>query len=175
MTITEFADKFGACLEGREWALSNCETMDGVWAKAKPEWVLWVATRPGVLTDRELRLFAVWSARQVQHLMTDPRSVAALDVAERHANGEATDDELAAAWDAARAAVWDAAGDAAGAAWAAARAAARDAARAAWAAWDAWDAAARDAAWDAWAASWAAQANWLRANTTPRLEEPANA
>ena len=33
--------------------------------------------------DREIRLFAVWCARQVQHLMTDPRSIAALDVAER--------------------------------------------------------------------------------------------
>lgn len=52
--------------------------------------------------QREIRLYAVWCARQVQHLMTDPRSIAALDVAERHANGQATDDELAAAWAAAR-------------------------------------------------------------------------
>jgi len=93
---------------------------------------------------REMRLFAVDCARSVQHLMTDPRSVAALDVAERHADGHATDDELAAARDAARAAAWAAARDAAWtAAWDAAWAAARDAA---WAA--AWDAA-RDAAWDA--------------------------
>jgi hypothetical protein len=94
--------------------------------------------------DRKARLYAVWCARQVQHLMTDPRSLAALDVAERHANGEATDAELfaarAAAWDAARdaarAAAWDASWDAAwAAAWAAATAAAWDAARGA--AWDA--------------------------------------
>ena len=49
--------------------------------------------------------------------MTDPRSVAALDAAERYANWEATNDDLAAAWAAARAAAraaaWDAAGDAA--------------------------------------------------------------
>ena len=68
--------------------------------------------------EREMRLYAVWCARQVQHLMTDPRSLAALDVAERHANGEATDEELAAAraaaGAAARAAAWDAAWDAAG-------------------------------------------------------------
>jgi len=32
------------------------------------------------------RLHAVWCARQVQHLMTE-RSIAALDVAERHAKG----------------------------------------------------------------------------------------
>ena len=85
---------------------------------------------------KEYRLFAVWCARQVQHLMTDPRSLAALDVAERHANGEATNGELSAAWAAAGAAAWDAAGDAAHAdadyaAWAAAGAAARAASDAA--------------------------------------------
>lgn len=82
--------------------------------------------------DRLWRLYAMWCARQVQHLMTDPRSIAALDVAERYARGEATDDEL----DTARDAAWDAwaaaegaegaaraAGDAEGAAWAASRAA----------------------------------------------------
>jgi hypothetical protein len=98
--------------------------------------------------DSEARLYAVWCVRQVQHLLTDPRSLAALDVAERHANGEATNEELdaarAEARAAARAAAWaeasDAAWDAArAAAWAAALAAARDAALAA----------ARDAARDA--------------------------
>lgn len=63
--------------------------------------------------DREIRLFSVWCARQVQHLMTDPRSVEALDVAERYANGQASDTELADAWDAASSAAWDAAWDAA--------------------------------------------------------------
>ena len=119
--------------------------------------------------QREMRLYAVDCARMVQHMMTDQRSLNALNVAERHADGLATDEELAAArdaaWAAARDAAWAAARDAA---WAAARdaawAAARDAARdAAWAA--AW-AAARDAAWDAardaaWAAAWAAQSNLL--------------
>jgi hypothetical protein len=113
MTIKEFMDKHRACREGRAWAEATCETMDDVWRWARPEWLLWVATRRGVLTDRELRLFAVWSARQVQHLMTDARSLAALDVAQRHANGDASDQELAAAWDAARAAARDAARDAA--------------------------------------------------------------
>jgi hypothetical protein len=136
--------------------------------------------------NREARLFAVWCARQVQHLMADPSSIAALDVAERHAHGQATDAELAAARDAARAAeraAWDAAWDAraaACAAWAAACAAldaawdARDAARAAeWAAacaaWAAaWDAerAALDAAWDARDAARAAE--WAAARDAQR-------
>jgi hypothetical protein len=58
--------------------------------------------------DREIRLYAVWCARQVQHLMTDSRSIAALDVAERYANGQATDQELRAAGAAAGAAAGDA-------------------------------------------------------------------
>ncbi len=78
--------------------------------------------------DREIRLFTVWCARQVQHLMPDPRSLAALDVAERYARGLAANDVLRAARDAAWAAVRAAAVDAA---WAAAMDAAMDAA------WDA--------------------------------------
>ena len=81
--------------------------------------------------DKEIRLYAVWCARQVLHLTTDPRSVAALDVAERYANGLATAQEFdtagAAAWAAGAAA--DAARAAGDAAWAAARAAAEAAAR----------------------------------------------
>jgi len=171
LTVAQFCAKHNACDEGREWAIANCKTMAEVWAAAKPEWLLWVATREGVLTDRELRLLAVWAARQVQHLMTDARSISALDVAERHANRQATDEELAAAWAAARAAARDAARDAA---WAAARAAAWDAARAAAraAARDAARDAARYAAWsDAWAAARAAaqakQAAWVRENCKP--------
>lgn len=68
--------------------------------------------------DRLWRKYAVWCARQVQHLMTDQRSIDALDVAWRHSDGLATDAELAAAWATAGTAAWAAAGDAA---WAAAR------------------------------------------------------
>ena len=85
--------------------------------------------------DREIRLYAVWCARQVQHLLKDQRSIDAIDVAEKYANGQATQDEL----DAARDDAWSAAG--------AARYAAMDVA---WsAAWHAADAAARVAAWGA--------------------------
>jgi len=86
----------------------------------------------------------------------DDRAWAAVDVARRYANGDATRGELAAAGAAVRDAR-AAARAAEAAAWAAARAAA-------WGAWAAWGAgaawAAEDAAWAAgdaaWAASWAA-------------------
>lgn len=97
--------------------------------------------------DRDLRLFAVWCARQVEHLMEDQRSKDALNVAERFANGEATDKER----DAARAAAW---GATRGAAWGATRAAARDATLAARdATWGAARDAARGAVWAARAAA----------------------
>ena len=88
--------------------------------------------------DNHWRLFAVRCARQIQHLMTDKRSLHALDVAEGYVNGLATDEELAAAE---------------AAAWAASGAASSDAAEtaaetAAWAAAEAVDA--------AWVAAWAA-------------------
>ena len=87
---------------------------------------------------REWRLYAVWCARQVQHLMADPRSIAAIDMAERYEHGEATDEELQAArdaaWNAAWNAAWDVACAAAEAAWAAAAWAAAEAADMAWAA-----------------------------------------
>lgn len=83
---------------------------------------------------REMRLYAVWCARQVQSLLEDPRSLTALDVAERYANGAASNDELAAARAAARAAANAAnaadAADAAYAAYAATNAAANSAANA---------------------------------------------
>ena len=115
--------------------------------------------------DREWRLYAIWCARQMQHLMTDPRSIAALDVAERHVNGLATDEELNTAQDAARYAAQDA----------------RDARDAAWDAWEA-AAAARDAACASYAtraagytldalASWAAARSEMRHRQTVRFLE----
>jgi hypothetical protein len=70
--------------------------------------------------EKEARLYAIACARRVQHLMKDQRSINALDVAERYAHGNATNQEL----NAARATAW-------GAAWYAANAAASDAADAA--------------------------------------------
>ena len=75
---------------------------DALWAcRAEPQYA------------REWRLYAVWCARQVEHLMKDQRSRDALNIAERHANGRATDKELSSAREAARDAAWEAAWDAA--------------------------------------------------------------
>jgi len=146
---------------------------------------IWVAL--GMMSENDRRLAAcrfvrhtpIGDGRMVWHLLPDDRSRNAVEVAERFADGKATERELAAAWaaaDAARAAARAAAWDAVAAryaawyaAWAAAWAAASAAARAAaWAAaraaaWAAARAAARDAAW---AAARDAQIDILREKLT---------
>ena len=124
--------------------------------------IVWLLCREDFMSDKDMRLFAVWCAREALKLIPEPdeRSVNACDVAEKFANGEATEEELNAAW----AAVWavrDAANAAARAVWAAANAcAARDAANAA--TWAVCAAANRAAVWAAvWAAN-RATANAVR-------------
>jgi hypothetical protein len=72
---------------------------------------------------KSVRLYAVACAREVQHLMTDARSLKALDVAEAYANGKATEEEM----EQARSAACDAAADAAKEAYYAAADAAKEA------------------------------------------------
>lgn len=108
----------------------------------------------------QVRRYRVWCARQVQHLMTDLRSLAALDVAERYADGQVTDDDLSAAWIAA----WDASSSVA--VMPAERAAARAAAS------SASSNVATDAAWDAALAA-ASDATWVAARAAGFSEEKA--
>src|SRR3990167_932116 len=97
ITMQEFAERFQPCPEAQEWAKANCTSMREVWEKAQPDWLVWVATRQGVLTDQQLRRFACWCVRQVWPLLKDERSRHAVEVAERYAEGMATAEELAAA------------------------------------------------------------------------------
>ena len=88
---------------------------------------LWVVLRNEFMTDKQLRLFAVWCIRQELAMPGDSKiSINIYDIAKRYVNGEATDDELAN--------VSDASWAASAAAWA--KRTARTAGRtAAWAAW----------------------------------------
>jgi hypothetical protein len=149
MNLSAFLEQHEACEAGANWALATgCETVEQIWQHddLKAEWRIWIATRKGVLPDSTLRKFACRCVREVWNLLADERSRKAVEVAEKYADGLATDDDLIAAGIAARDAEWAVAGAAARAA---ARAAADAAARAA-----VWTAA-RAASWDAaWAASW---------------------
>ncbi|QQR29474.1 hypothetical protein I5Q82_15740 [Acutalibacter muris] len=95
---------------------------------------IWAVTKAGLIEEQKLHEFACRCAEEALKLVEDPdpRSVAAIEAKRKWLKGEISDEELDAAWaaardaarDAARAAAWDVA-------WAAARDAARDAARAA--------------------------------------------
>jgi len=159
LDIATFCRKHCACTEGSDWALANCRDMADAWDKLKPEWLIWVATRPGVLTERQHREFACWCVRNTP--LGDGR------VAERFARGDAAGDvAIAAAIAAASAAAW-AASDAANAAAREAARAARDAAIAV--AMEAW--AAGEAGEAARAAAMEAQAAHLRTLPNPFVVE----
>ena len=132
--------------------------------------IIWALCRKRYITERDMRLFAVWCARECLKLIDNPdkRSVDACNIAERFANGEATQKELnaarvaaqvaarVAAWDATRDAAWDAT-RAAQVATRAAQVAAEAAAQVATedATWGAARAATQNAAWvAAWVAVW---------------------
>ena len=70
--------------------------------------IVWLLCRKEFMSDRDLRLFAVWCAKEAFGLQgsVDQRSIDAVDCAERFANGEATEQELSAARSAARSAAW---------------------------------------------------------------------
>jgi hypothetical protein len=65
--------------------------------------ILWLLLRKEFLSEKDLRLFAVWCAREALKLIENPdkRIVDACNVAERYAHGEATKEELLSASDAA--------------------------------------------------------------------------
>lgn len=127
--LARLLDEYDACADARAWAAAYATPADAWDACPRPDWMLWGLERLGLGDGRKLRLFACWCARHtplgdgrtVWDLLTDQRSRAAVEVAERFAAGEATAEELAATEAATEAAAWTAA-------WAAARAAAWDAA-----------------------------------------------
>jgi hypothetical protein len=107
--IKTFCEKNYACRSGRDWGEENCADMAQVWETARPLWLVWIATREGVMNARQQRRFACWAVRQIWHLLPDPRSRAAVECAERYADGLVTEAELESARSAAWGAAWTAA------------------------------------------------------------------
>jgi hypothetical protein len=123
MTLKELLIKLDACEEAREWA-RDMPIEEIVSTCHRGDWLLWLAKKVDV--DLRLRTLAKGHcANTVRHLMTDERSIKAVDVAIAFGEGKATREEL----DAAAYAAYAAAG--ADAAYAAAYAADADAAYAA--------------------------------------------
>jgi len=104
MSLRKKLLNINACEEGMKWLAD--QTAEDAWATCqRSDWMLWIASRCGV-DLQTITLTKVRCARLVQHLMTDQRSLDALDVAEQFALGNATRKQLAvAATDAANATV----------------------------------------------------------------------
>jgi len=166
---------FDPCYDPSEIGIPDIETLSiKEWINKyrntvkSQEDIVWLLCRNEFLSEKDLRLFAVWCAREALKLQDNPdqRSINACNVAERYANGDATNEELYSARVAARGAARVAAGSAAesaarsawsvawpaagSAAWSAAGSAAESAARSAW-----------SVAWSAWSAAWPGQIDRL--------------
>ena len=171
-----------ACHEGKEF-LAIHKTLADAWdACQRPDWMFWALEQINWSDERIFRLFMCWCAMETPladglktgDLLTHPDSIKAVEVARRFANGEATAEELSAAWSAALSAALSPAlspalsaalSPARSAAWSAARSAALSAALspARSAAWSAAWSAAESAAWSA-----AESAAWSAARSVAR-------
>jgi hypothetical protein len=122
---------------------------------------IWVAMRTDLISEKCMRLFAVWCSRQVLKHDANKSLFKALEAAEKFTKGEITAEELRAAessaWSAARSAARSAAESAASAAWSAAWGAASAARSAAESAASAARNAAESAAWSAASAARSAE------------------
>lgn len=79
----------------REWVLKYRSLVKD------PSDIVWLLCNEYFMSDKDLRLFAVWNARKALALVENPDiiSLNACNIAERFANGEATREELLAAED----------------------------------------------------------------------------
>lgn len=107
MTVEEFlkATNCGYAEQSFIEFASQYPSMRAVWdalaeGHGKPWWFLWLATRPALVAKKDLRAIAcqivmtVGSMKTTGALPADARSRRAIEVAERHAAGKASDEEL---------------------------------------------------------------------------------
>ena len=93
--MKELLKKLNACQPAREWA--DDKTIEEIWATCyRGDWMLWLARKLNI-DKRVLTLAKGHCANTVRHLMKDERSIAAVDMAIKYGEGNATDSDLAAA------------------------------------------------------------------------------
>ena len=107
--------KFNPCYDPSEVVIDEDEELPVVeWVQKyrnlvhEKQDIIWLLCREDFMSDKDIRLFAVWCARKALKLIPEPdeRSVNACNIAEKFANGEATEEELNSAWAAAETAAW---------------------------------------------------------------------
>jgi hypothetical protein len=79
----------------RKWTLGNCETMQECWLNVSNlEWLLWMASRPGVLTAKKKAQFGLYCCEMVRHHLTDFRAIAAISIYRRWVESGISVEEL---------------------------------------------------------------------------------
>lgn len=92
----------------RDWALAHCKTMQECWETVPdPQHLVWIASKPDVLTDDEKLRFALFCCELIQPQLEDFLAIAAVTTLRRRILGETTMEELQAASWAAEAAFED--------------------------------------------------------------------
>ena len=83
------------------------DTIKALWEKAEPKLFLEFAKRPGILDEKEVERFGIWSARQVMSLMKDSRSVTAITSRQAYLDKKCSYAEMEKAVQIAEDATWD--------------------------------------------------------------------
>ena len=95
MKKLEFID-LEACDEAADWAQGK--TWEEVYTTChRGDWLLWLFARTNPDNSRKLTLAKAHCANTVRHLMSDERSIAAVDAAIAYGEGKITKEELNAA------------------------------------------------------------------------------
>jgi hypothetical protein len=119
--VSGFFKGLDACHDGASWAKSK-KTLREVWETCeRSDWMIWALRKIGFKDDRKYRLYAcacvrgtpLADGRTLWDLLVDQRSRNAVEVAERYADGKASEEELQEARNAAAAAYYAYAADAA--------------------------------------------------------------
>ena len=96
----------GACTESIEW-VASVKDIETAWAICpRSDWMIWALRKIGFKDPRKYRLWAcacirgmpLADDRTLWDLLTDERSRVVVEVAERYANGNATEEERADAY-----------------------------------------------------------------------------
>jgi hypothetical protein len=101
----EIIRRFGPCYDPLEVITNENEELPiKEWVEkyrsiVPTSYIIWLLLSELFMSEKDLRLFSVWCAREALKSVEkpDPRSIEACNVAERYANGEATQEELLAA------------------------------------------------------------------------------
>jgi hypothetical protein len=99
-TLKTFLEKYNACADGFEFA-KDLTLEQFLETCPRGGWILWLFERTNPKSLKEITLARAHCANTVRHLMTEERSLNAVDVALAFGEGRATREELAYAANAA--------------------------------------------------------------------------